>query len=100
MISCPHQGGKSVGNGILIGAPDFLGRAPENFKNSEKNFFQRRVSKCVPGIAFKPSVSYLMENFDSGPRIGLGAPKWVKIFKFLFFNIGRSNFVSVKIIRS
>jgi len=25
--------------GILIGALDFLGRAPENFKNSKKNFF-------------------------------------------------------------
>ena len=29
-MCCPHQGLKSVGNGISIGALDFLGRAPEN----------------------------------------------------------------------
>ena len=76
--------------GILIGAPVRARglKKCQNFKIIEvfrKNFFfQRRVSKCVPGIAFKPSVSYLVENFDSGPRIGLGAPKRVKILKFFF----------------
>ena len=77
-------------------APRFLGAGSRKFQKFEKKFvFQRRGLKSVLRVPFRASVSYLVENFDSGPRFGPRAPKSVKILKFLICNVEPSNFVSV-----
>jgi len=81
--------------GILIGAPVFWGGLPKILKIRKKIVVQRRGLKLVLHVPFRALKSYMVENFDLGPRFVSGAPKSVKILKFLICKVEPSNFVSV-----
>ena len=75
--------------GILIGAPDFWGRASENFKNSKKKFF-KKISKFRLQSFFGLGEDYMSRKFERPSSKTVGGDRFLKSYleiNVLMFNL-------------
>ena len=84
---------------IWFGPPVFAPRPPKG-QNFKIFVFQRRAFKILLYTGCSVLISYQLENFGSGPPFWPPGPRKVKILKFLFFNVGPSNFYCILVLES